>query len=400
MAESADEAPDPRQMMEEQYQQMAQELLRTVDLAEKLAWSEFDFDVDPYDPSLDDIEGILAEGRATPEQMSALLAPSMDRHVTLPVRLKLLHEVERRIGAEVRLDVRGEAGTVVKALHHLPLRASTIGLLWKLYPPYIVGRLRERRKEMAREDADRSAEAAAREDAFASGKGNAADAGKLTLPELERILFGWEAAPPTDVETARAVLTAAGAFPGRRAARALGVVLWHSADASLQDAVRAALARMPEAGREIVRHHLMFHDPPPNARRSLFAAAMHLGDQPLVPLAVEDGLGGGPWNQAGEGVEHVRALLESVQKIPRSVAVPVTLHLLAHRPPKAEVRAAAIEVFKAGPLAAEFAEGLSRLESGQPVVVAADQSQEEFLGKYGKLTERMAPAAFQAEVRR
>lgn len=33
-------------------------------------------------------------------------------------------------------------------------------------------------------------------------------------------------------------------------------------------------------------------------------------------------------------------------------------------------------------------------------MVAADQSQEEFLEKYGNLTERMAPAAFQAEVRR
>src|SRR5687768_7271067 len=105
MTESADEAPEARQAMEEQYQQLAQELLRTVDLAEKLAWSEFDFEVDPFDPFLDDIEGVLSEGRATPEQMSALLATPMDRHLALPVRLKLLREVERRIASEMRLDV-------------------------------------------------------------------------------------------------------------------------------------------------------------------------------------------------------------------------------------------------------------------------------------------------------
>src|SRR5688572_6857583 len=228
MTDADDEAPDPRQMMDEQYQRLAQELLRTVDLAEKLNWTEFDFDVDFFDPSLDDIEGVLASGQATPDQMSALLASPMDRHVTLPVRLKLLREVERRIAGEMRLDVRGEAGTVVKALHHLPLRPSTIGLLWKLYPPYIVGRLRERRKQMSREETDRTAELAALEDAFASDKGDSGDARKLDLPALERLLFGWESKPPSNLETARALVAAAGKFPGRRAARALGLVLWHS----------------------------------------------------------------------------------------------------------------------------------------------------------------------------
>jgi hypothetical protein len=400
MSPSADEAPDPREAINEQYQAMAQELLRTVELSEKLAWTEFDFEVDPFDPALDDIEGFLAQGRATPEQMSALLAPAMDRHLTLPVRLKLLREVERRIAAEMRLDVRSEAATVIKALHHLALRASTIGLLWKLYPPYVIARLRERRKELAREETDRSAEAAAREDGFASGKGDAADAAKLALPELERILFGWESSPPANVETARALVTAARAFPGRRAARTLGMVLWHDVDPAIHEAARAALVSMAEPGREIVRHHLMFHDPPPAARRALFAAAMDLGDRALVPLAVEDALGGGPWNEAGTGPAHARALLESALKAEGSVAVPVALHLFARRPPTAEVRAAAAEAFKASRVAAEFADGLARLEAGRPVVVGADQSQEEFLEKYGTFTDKMAPAAFQAEIRK
>ena len=400
MSQSADEVPDPRQAMDEQLQGMAQELLRTAELSEKLAWTEFDFDVDPFDPALDDIESFLAEGRATPEQMSALLAPAMDRHFTLSVRMKLMHEVERRIASEMRLDVRGEAATVLKALHHLPLRASTIGLLWKLYPPYVIMRLRQRRKELMGEESGRSAEDAAREDSFASGKGESADVKKLGLPELERILFGWESNPPTNAEMARALVAAAGAFPGRRAARAICMVLWHGVEPSIHGAARAALVAMPEPGREIVRHHLMFHDPPPPARRALFAAAMDLGDRALVPLAVEDALGGGPWNEAGDGPDHARPLLESALKLERSVAVPVALHLIARRPPKAEVRAAAVEAFKASPAAAEFADGLRRLEAGLPVVVGADQSQEEFLEKYGSLKERMDPAAFQAEIRR
>ncbi len=386
--------------MADQFEELARELLRTVELAEKLAWTEFDFEVDAFDPALDDIEGFLAEGRATPEQMSALLAPAMDRHVTLAVRLKLLREVEHRIAAELRLDVRGEAATVVKALHHLPLRASTIGLLWKLYPPYVVSRLKERRKELAREESDRTAEAAAREEAFATGKGSVADAGKLTLPELERILFGWESAPPANADIGRALAAAAGAFPGRRAARALGMVLWHAVDPSIHASVRAALLKMPEPGREIVRHHLMFHDPTPDVRRALFAAAMELGDRALVPLAVEDALGGGPWREAGDGPDHARALLDPALKTSPTIAIPVALHLFARRPPKAEVRAAAVEAFKASSAATEFSDGLARLEEGRPVVVGADQSQEEFLAKYGKLTEKMAPAAFQAEVRR
>src|SRR5262245_58194203 len=260
MASPSDEAPDPQQALNDQFQELAQELLRTVDLSGKLNWTEFDFEVDFFEPHLDDIETILAEGRATPEQMSALLAPAMDRQVTLPVRLKLLREVERRMASEMRLDVRAQAGTVVKALHHLPLRASTIGLLWKLYPPYVITRLRERRAEMAREESERSAEAIAREEAFATGKGTPADAAKLSLPEIERILFGWESAAPADVETAKAVVRAAAAFPGRRVARALAITLWQSIHPSIHEAARSALASMPEPAREILRHHLMSHD--------------------------------------------------------------------------------------------------------------------------------------------
>jgi hypothetical protein len=400
MASTSDEAPDPRQALEEHYQELAQELLRTVDLSEKLGWTQFDFEVDPFDPFLDDIESILAEGRAGPEQMSALLSPAMDRHLTLPVRLKLLRDLERRVASEIRLDVRGQAATVVKALHHLPLRASSIGLLWKLYPPYIITRLRDRRKELMAEESNRTAEAIARESAFAAGKGSAADASKLSIPELDRLLFGWEAAPPTQPDVAVALVKAVAAFPGRRAARTLSLLFWHPLDPAVHEAARRALASMPEPAREILRHHLMFHDPPPAARRALFRAAMELDDQPLVPLAVEDALGGGPWNDPGDGADHARAILGPAANVRRSVAVPVVLHLFGRRPPKAEVRAAVIETMKASPLAAEFAENLARLESGEPVTVAADQTQEEFLEKHGRLTERMAPVAFQAEVRR
>src|SRR5258705_4319175 len=164
MAHASDEAQDPRQAMDDQLQNMAQELARTADLAALPGWSEFDFEIDRFDPRLDDLESVLAGGRATSEQLSALLAPAMDSHVTLPVRLKLLREVERRIAGELRLDVRSQGVTVLKALHHLSLRASSIGLLWKLYPPQVLNRLRERRQELAREESDRTAAEAALEE--------------------------------------------------------------------------------------------------------------------------------------------------------------------------------------------------------------------------------------------
>jgi hypothetical protein len=400
MAEGSDEPPDARQALNDQYQELAQELLRTVDLSEKLGWTEFDFDVDPFDPFLDDIETLLAQGQATPEQMSAILAPALDRHLTLPVRLKLLREVERRISNEMRLDVRAQGATVVKALHHLPLRGSSIGLLWKLYPPYVVSRLQQRRRTLAGEESGRSAEDAAREDAFAAGKGDVADAAKLGLPAIERILFGWESAPPSNIPAARAIVAAAKASPGRRAARALSITLWQDADPSIHETVRDALASMPEPAREVLRHHLTAHDPPPGPRRALFEAALELGDHALLPLAVEDALGGGPWGETADDPVRARALLAAALRAKPSVAVPVALHLFARRPPKADVRAAAIEAFKESAAAPEFADALARLDAGQPVVVGADQSQEEFLEKYGRLTEKMSPAAFQAEVRR
>jgi len=400
MAHASDEAQDPRQAMDDQLQNMAQELLRTADLAALLGWSEFDFEIDGFDPRLDDLESVLAGGRATSEQLSALLAPAMDSHVTLPVRLKLLKEVERRIAGEVRLDVRSQGVTVLKALHHLPLRASSIGLLWKLYPPQILNRLRARRQEMSREESDRTSEEAALEEQFLAGKEDLASVKKLGLPALERILFAWESSPPADPAVARELIAAVGQFPGRRAARALGMVLWAQVDPSIQETARAGLASMPEPGREIIRHHLLYHDPPPGPRRALFTAAMDLGDERLVPLALEDAFGSGPWAAKGEGAEHAAAILGSVLRGGRALTVPVALHLLSQRPPKADVRTAVLKAFEASPLAAAFQEGLVRLESGRPVVVPAEMSQEEFLEKYGNFQDRMAPAAFQAEVRR
>src|SRR5258705_14004163 len=129
MAHASDEAQDPRQAMDDQLQNMAQELLRTADLAAQLGWSEFDFEIDRFDPRLDDLESVLAGGRATSEPLSALLAPAMDSHVTLPVPLKLLRQVERRIASEVRLDDRSPGVAGVTGLHPLRPRASSIGLL-------------------------------------------------------------------------------------------------------------------------------------------------------------------------------------------------------------------------------------------------------------------------------
>jgi hypothetical protein len=400
MGRADDEAPDPNRELQDQLQGMARDLLRTADLPPKLGWSDFDFGVDPYDPTLDDLEGVLASGRAAPEQISTLLAPALDRHVTLPVRLGLLRELERRAAGEVRLDVRTEVSTVVKALHHLPLRASALGLLWKLYPPYMLQRLRDRREALAREESERPADRIALEEALAAGRGDAAAARALDLPALERLLFGWESAPPPDPALAKELIAAIAGYPGRRAARALGIVLWVSEDPGILEATRAALASMPEPAREIVRHHLVFHDPPPQGRRALHATAVNLGDSALLPMAVEDALGGGPWSQPGEGAEHASALLGTILKHGQAGAVPIALHLLSRRPPKADVREAVMAAFGASPYAAEFEIGLRMMEEGKPVVVPADLSQEEFLQKYGTFAEKMAPPAFQAEVRR
>src|SRR5262245_28402245 len=132
MATHNDEAPDPRALLQEQAQQMAQELLRTADVPGKLGWTSFDFEIDPFDPYVDDLAGMISQGQATREMVSSLLGLSIDRHVPLASRLKLLRELEKRGAAEVRLDVRGQVSKVAEALQHLSLPLSSIGLAWAL----------------------------------------------------------------------------------------------------------------------------------------------------------------------------------------------------------------------------------------------------------------------------
>ncbi len=382
---------------------MAQELMRTAELPPKLGWTHFDFKVDAYDPYLDDLESFLASGQASKELLSSLLSHSLERHVTVAVRHQLMLEIEKRLVAEVRLDLRQLGQAAIRAMHHLQLPLSSVGLAWQLYPRYLTGRIQERRQDLGREASERSAEESALADALSSGKGDPAalaKSGARALGILEQVLWGWVEKAPPDGEVARKLVALAGEHPGRRAARMLAAVFYTTAGDLLAADVRAALGRMPAEAREIVVHHLTIRDPEPKVRRLLFAAAADLKERRLVPLMVADALGAGPWSQPGEGAVHAEESVGAAVRTGDRRVVPMVLHVMSQRPPKAEVRQAVVAVIQASPLAAEFAKALEAQDAGRPVVVPRDHSQEEFLQQHGTFTPKMDQAAMNAEVRR
>lgn len=382
---------------------MSRELLETADLGEKLGWNEFDFEVDPDDPLLDDLEGLLATGQPAQEALSSLFMMGLERHVGLPMRLKLLHELERRLAGEVRLDVRAQGATVLRALQHLALPVTSIGLVWHLYPPYMVARLQERLRRADEEEARRTSVETALEEELKAGTGDVAALASVeerALPVLERILLGWSRQPPPNLALAKSLIELAARFPGQRAARALASVLWARGDPELTAAVGRAMTAMPEAAREIIHHHLNVHDPPPETRRGLYAAALALKDLQLMTVMVQDALGGGPWTVTGNGPEHARAVLGAALETEDRRAVPAALHAMADRPPKADVRAAVLEAFAASPLADEFQAGLKRLEEGEPVTVRADVTREDFLRRHGSVNAGMTEDQIAEEARR
>lgn len=403
MASVGDEAPDPRAELQETAERMAQDLMRTAELAEKLRWADFDFEVDRYDPYLDDLEAFLTSGQATRELISQLIAHCLSRHLTLDVRHKALLETEKRLASEVRLDVRQLGQVAIRGLQHLTLPATSLGLLWQLYPRYVTRRLQERRAEMGRESADRSAAESALADALASGKGDPAELkamGAKAAGVLEDVLWGWAEKAPENAETAKRLVAMAGEHPGRRAARMLAAVFYTSAGDLLGAEVRAALTKMPREAREIVAHHLTIRDPEARVRRLLYRAAAELKDRRVVPLMAADLTGTGPWSQAGEGTAHVEEILAAMLATGDPRSVPMMLHLIAQRPPKADARQAIESAFAASPFAAAFAEGLKRQKDGRPVTVPRDMGQEEFLQTWGKFAPNMDPAKMQAEIKR
>src|SRR6185503_19626108 len=119
-AGGSDEAVDPHLLLQQQAEEMARELIRTIELGPKLQWNEFDFEVDLFDPTLDDLEGVLSQGQRPDQAVISLICTAgLGRHFTPKIRLRLLHELTSRLGGEVRLDVREQARTLMKALHHL-----------------------------------------------------------------------------------------------------------------------------------------------------------------------------------------------------------------------------------------------------------------------------------------
>ncbi len=402
MSPAADEPSDPRVHLQRQAQEMMQQLMRTSELPGRMGWTDFDFGVSPFDPLLDDLEQIVSSGQRDNETVTALLQIGLQRHITLEVRHALLVELERHLGSEIRLDIREQAGHVLRALQQLQLPAQSIGIIWGLYPQHLMARLKDRHLAYRGEESEMTAADHAKVDALAAGTGDLAqlDAlGDKGMPLVDRVMRSWAHKSPSD-EAAKAICSRAARWPGARMARTLATVLWNSKSAGVRTAAREALAAMPELARDILDLDLTVHDPPPEVRRALYPALVDLKSGGVVPRMAEDIVGAGGWSQHGSGAEHAGSILAELVRSGDRRAVPMLLMLLSARPPSKDVHAAIASAFAASPFKSEYAEGLKALKAGTPVVVANGATREEFFARYGQFTDRMRPEKFQLELQR
>jgi len=401
-AGGTDEPVDPRALMQQQAQAIAVELLRTAELAPKLQWEEFDFAVDLFDPTCEDFAALLQAGeRVNREAASLVLGQGIERHFTLPVRFRLIAEIGRRIGSDMRLDLREQGRSLMRALHNLSIPGRSVGLCLELYPRHLISRLQERQRLYGNENRDRSIDDDKFIESLVAGTGDLAKLstmGDSVQGALEKALLSPDdRTPPKPVLIA--MIAEAARRPGYRMARLLSALLFDQEDPDVLAAVRTALVAMPGPAGDCVDNHVAFHDPDAKARRALFSAMVDLKARSVLALMIEDAFGVGPWRQKGDA-DHAKIVIDLIVRHGDARCIPMAVHLLSMRPPAKALRAVIVDGLRAGPWKAEFDAALAALEEGRPVVVHRELDYEAFIHKFAKITNKMSQPLVQAEVAR
>jgi hypothetical protein len=144
-AATARMAPAP-ESQDDSYERFLNDLKATLNLPERLGWNSFDFEVDLFDPLIDDVLELVKEGweKADPTRLTVRMALGLERHATLRLRDRLagaLEEVAQK-GAGGRS--RQLIATAVAGLEDQRVKPMLIGCLHPLYQGYIFDRMKLR----------------------------------------------------------------------------------------------------------------------------------------------------------------------------------------------------------------------------------------------------------------
>jgi|GEM_PF-3699377 len=242
----------PRGLDDARLERVQLQVIGTMDLPAKLDWTDFDFEVDLFDPVLDDLHELIAEAKEGPsdEDLLLLVAKGLVRHTTLEVRARCAEELERRLASIKSRKVVEDGELAMGALVDEDWPAPSIGLLLNLYNKYILHRLLARGDRIVEEE--RALDTSLVQQAQAAAKsGTQADFEELArriaplgagaMPYLEHAVYsnGLD-------ESIRPLVEIAARHPSVRSARILCLMLEEAEVEPLLDLLFEAMSRMPE----------------------------------------------------------------------------------------------------------------------------------------------------------
>jgi hypothetical protein len=240
------EEPD---VTEADFEAFREALVDTEELPARLAWAEFDFGVDLFDPVLDDFARLIEASKGKPRDQDLIVhaACGVQRHATDEVRARCADEVERR-AAELKLRGDRIVEMALFALEDLDTDPANIGLLLRLYPRTIAQRLLDRDELIKREEA--AFDPALREECRQATEAAPEAVERLAIrldalgdgavPYLE------ELEPENDPGAVLwPLIQLLAKRPTMRSARLLEIFLHHSDTAELREEVVRAMESMP-----------------------------------------------------------------------------------------------------------------------------------------------------------
>lgn len=223
------------------------DLKATFQLPDRLGWKSFDFEVDLFDPVIDDVVDLAKDGweQAPPEQLTVRMAFGMERHVTLRLRDRLAAALEEARKKGVGGRTRQLIAAALAGLEDLQMKPILIGCLHPLYQGYILGRVQQRLDFQREERSGTAAELAAYEQFVgvndqAGLRGWLETQGERAVPWIERLFED-----PAWRKGAIGLLSLIAGFPSLRVATLLAKAALDAGTSAPDGGILDCLRRTP-----------------------------------------------------------------------------------------------------------------------------------------------------------
>jgi hypothetical protein len=297
-AATARMAPAP-ESQDDSYERFLNDLKATFNLPERLGWSSFDFEVDLFDPLIDDVLELVKEGweKADPTRLTVRMALGLERHATLRLRDRLagaLEEVAQK-GAGGRS--RQLIATAVAGLEDQRVKPMLIGCLHPLYQGYIFDRMKLRLDQQREELRTMEAGLADYERFVAANdQGGLRDwlstLGDGAVPWIERL-----SEHPTWRKGAISLLPSVADFASMRVANLLAKAALDEASPAPDAEILAALGRTPAPIWPILLYRARHRESGPALRLRAYAYLAGGGRWEILDDLLDELVGGGRWKE-------------------------------------------------------------------------------------------------------